>query len=75
MTCENAYNMLLLILDCRYKWLYVIIDYVRRENAMHIVVENDQLVLVPLLVKVSRLLNLCLVNTLALTLEAKNDFF
>ena len=35
----------------------MIIDYVGREKAMHIVAKYDQLVLVPLLVKVSWLLN------------------
>ena len=53
----------------------MIIDYVGREKAMHIVAEYDQLVLVPLplLVKVSRLLNPSLENNLAPTLEATTD--
>ena len=46
--------MLSLMLDTRFKGLHVIIVYVGREKAMHIVVEYDQIVLVPLFVKVSR---------------------
>ena len=55
-TREKAHNMLSLMLDPRYKGLQVIINYVGREKAMHIVAKYDQLVLVPLLVKVSQLL-------------------
>ena len=72
-TCEKTHNMLLLMIDPRYKGLHVIIDYVGREKAMHIMAEYDQLVLVPLLVKVSQLLNLSLENNLAPTLEATTD--
>ena len=72
-TREKAHNMFLLMLDPRYKGLQVIINYVGRKIVMHIVAEYDQLVLVPLLVKVSRLLNPCLKNNLAPTLEAIPD--
>ena len=72
-TREKAHNMLSLMLDPRYKGLQVIIDYVGREKAMHIVAEYDQLVLMPLLVKVSRLLNPSLENNLVPTLEATTD--
>ena len=51
----------------------MILDYVGREKAMHVVAEYDQLVLVPLLVKVSRLLNPSFENNLAPTLETKTD--
>lgn len=50
-TRKKAHNILLLILDPMYKGLQMIIDYVEREKAMHIVIEYDQIVLVPLLVK------------------------
>ena len=73
-TCEKVlYIMLSLMLDPMYKGLQVIIDYVGREKAMHIVAEYDQLVLVPLLVKVSWLLNPSLENNLASTLETTID--
>ena len=72
-TREKTHNMLLSMLDPRYKRLQVIIDYVGHEKAMHIEVEYDQLVMMPLLVKVSRLLNPSLENILAPTLEATID--
>ena len=56
-----------------YKGLQVIIDYVGCEKAMHIVAKYGQLVLVPLLVKVSQLLNPSLENNLAPTLETTTD--
>ena len=49
-----------------------VLSHLTREG-MHIVAEYDQLVLVPLLVKVSRLLNPSLENNLASTLEATTD--
>ena len=68
-TREKAHNMLALMLDPRYKGLHMTIDYVGREKAMHVVAQYDQLVLVPLLMKVSKLLNPSLENNLAPTLE------
>ena len=55
-THEKAHNMLSLMLDPRYKGLLVIIDYLGRVKAMHIVAKYDQPVLVPLLINVSWLL-------------------
>lgn len=41
-----------LMLDLRYEGLHVITDYVEYKKTMHVVVEYDQIILVPLLVKV-----------------------
>lgn len=51
-TCEKIHNIMSLMLDLRYEGLHVITDYVEYKKTMHVVVEYDQIILVPLLVKV-----------------------
>jgi hypothetical protein len=62
-TTIGAYNMLVLMLDLKFKGLKCVIDFLGHDKAKLLSIEYDNKILIPLLVKCSHFLNLDVVST------------
>jgi hypothetical protein len=72
-TILGAHNMLALMLELKFKVLKCVIDFLGHDKAKLLVVEYDNKILIPLLVKCSHFLDLDVACICTLTSDGPSD--
>ena len=72
---EHAFNMIVIILDPRFKDLQILVDFVGRFGARYIDDQYDSRVIIPLLVKVFQFLYPSAITTMSIKVEGEDHHF